>query len=103
MTFEALLEMLPDYMSPVDRDLIQRAYHYAEKAHEGQKRLSGEPYISHCVSVAGILAELKVPATLIIAGLLHDTVEDTPVTLEDIRAEFGDETHRHQIHPERGK
>ena len=94
MTYEALLEMLPDNLNPVDRDFIQRAYRYAEKAHEGQKRLSGEPYISHCISVAGILAEMKVPPTLIVAGLLHDTVEDTHVTLDDIRAEFGEEVAR---------
>jgi len=94
MTFDSLLEMLPENISPVDRDLIQRAYRYAEKAHEGQKRLSGEPYISHCVAVAGILAEMKVPTTLIAAGLLHDTVEDTDVTLEEIRAEFGEEISR---------
>lgn len=94
MTFDTLVEMLPDNLSPVDRDLIQRAYRYAEKAHEGQKRLSGEPYISHCVSVAGILAEMKVPPPLIVAGLLHDTVEDTNVTLEEIRADFGDEISR---------
>jgi guanosine-3',5'-bis(diphosphate) 3'-pyrophosphohydrolase len=94
MTYEALLEMLPDNLNPVDRDFIQRAYRYAEKAHEGQKRLSGEPYISHCISVAGILAEMKVPPTLIVAGLLHDTVEDTHVSLDEIRAEFGEEVAR---------
>ena len=94
MIFEKLLEILPENYSPVDRELVQRAYQYAEKAHEGQKRVSGEPYISHCVSVAAILSELKVSPTLIVAGLLHDTVEDTPVTLDNIRQEFGDEVTR---------
>jgi GTP diphosphokinase / guanosine-3',5'-bis(diphosphate) 3'-diphosphatase len=94
MNFENLMEMMPDTYSPVDRELIQRAYHYADKAHEGQKRLSGEPYISHCIAVAAILAELKVPPSLIVAGLLHDTVEDTSITLEDVRHDFGEEVSR---------
>lgn len=67
-----------------------RAYHVAEEAHREQKRHSGEPYINHCISVASILAELKVPAEVVAAGLLHDTVEDTPIQLADIRREFGD-------------
>lgn len=68
-----------------------RAYRFAEQAHAGQMRVSGEPYITHCLAVAAILAELRVPSVIIIAGLLHDTVEDTDVTLEDVRREFGDE------------
>jgi GTP diphosphokinase / guanosine-3',5'-bis(diphosphate) 3'-diphosphatase len=91
LTFDTLLEQLPENFSSVDRDLIARAYHFAEKAHEGQKRASGEPYITHCVSVAAILAELKVPPTMIAVSLLHDTVEDTPVTIEEIRREFGED------------
>ncbi len=67
-----------------------RAYHVAEEAHREQKRHSGEPYINHCIAVASILADLKVPAEVIAAGLLHDTVEDTPIKLSDIRREFGD-------------
>ncbi len=94
MKFDDLLSILPDNYNVVDRELIQRAYHFAEKAHEGQKRASGEPYISHCVAVAGILAELRVPPAVVIAGLLHDTVEDTEVTLEDIEREFGSEVAR---------
>ncbi len=87
---EKLLEQLPDAYSLADRDLIQRAYRVAEQAHRGQKRASGEPYLNHCLSVASILAELHVPPDVIAAGLLHDTVEDTTVTLEDIRRDFGD-------------
>ena len=67
-----------------------RAYAVAEEAHREQKRHSGEPYINHCIAVASILAEMKVPAEVIAAGLLHDTVEDTSVSLADVRREFGD-------------
>ena len=87
---EKLLEQLPDIYTVADRELVQHAYRVAEEAHREQKRLSGEPYINHCVSVASILAELKVPPEVIAAGLLHDTVEDTSVTLADIRRDFGD-------------
>ncbi len=88
---ENLLEVLPENYSVVDRDFIIQAYHYAEEAHTGQKRMSGEPYITHCVAVAIILAEMHVQPVVVAAGLLHDTVEDTAVTLEDIRRNFGDE------------
>ncbi len=87
---ENLLEQLPDTYTPADRELVQRAYRMAEEAHRGQKRISGEPYINHCLAVALILAELRVPPEVLAAGLLHDTVEDTTVTLEDIRRDFGD-------------
>jgi GTP pyrophosphokinase len=91
---ENLLEALPDTYSLVDRDLIIHAYKYAEKSHENQKRASGEPYITHCIAVAIILAELNVQPVVVVAGLLHDTVEDTSVTLEDINREFGEEISR---------
>lgn len=91
MKLESLLETLPDTYTKADRDLVVAAYKYAENAHEGQKRASGEPYITHCVAVAGILAELRVPPAVIVAALLHDTVEDTSVSIEDIRREFGEE------------
>ena len=94
MMVENLINSLPEHYSAVDRELILRAYQFAEAAHQGQKRASGEPYITHCVAVAAILAELEVPPTIIAAGLLHDTVEDTKVTLEDVRKEFGDEITR---------
>jgi guanosine-3',5'-bis(diphosphate) 3'-pyrophosphohydrolase len=79
------------YLSPEDRSLIERAYQFAHRNHGGQKRASGEPYIQHCVSVAQILADLRLPGPAVAAGLLHDVVEDTPVTLEDIQREFGPE------------
>ncbi|MBX3004613.1 MAG: bifunctional (p)ppGpp synthetase/guanosine-3',5'-bis(diphosphate) 3'-pyrophosphohydrolase [Anaerolineales bacterium] len=91
MEFDALVEVLPSRYTPADLELIQRAYKYAAKAHEGQQRASGEPYINHCLAVAIILAELEVPAALVAAGLLHDTVEDTSVTLKDLQSEFGEE------------
>lgn len=94
MTIESLLDILPENYSTVDRELIIRAYQFASQAHEGQKRASGEPYITHCVAVSGILADLNVPPTVVAAGLLHDTVEDTGVTLEEIRREFGEEITR---------
>ena len=91
MKFESLVESLPDNYSLVDREMLLRAYKLAEKAHENQKRVSGEPYISHCVSVAAILLEMKVPPEVVVAGILHDTVEDTEITLNDLRREFGDD------------
>jgi GTP pyrophosphokinase len=87
---ETLLEQLPENYTIAERELIQRAYRVAEEAHHEQKRHSGEPYINHCIAVASILSELKVPSEVIAAGLLHDTVEDTPITLADLRRDFGD-------------
>lgn len=83
-------ESLPPEYPVIDRERIQQAYMVAEKAHEGQTRASGEPYITHCAAVAIILAELRAPSEIVAAALLHDTVEDTPLTLEDIRLEFGE-------------
>jgi GTP pyrophosphokinase len=94
MKIDSLMEILPQNYSVVDREMVMRAYRFAEAAHQGQKRASGEPYVSHCLAVAAILAEMQVPPAVVIAGLLHDTVEDTIVTLEDIRKEFGDEVAR---------
>ncbi|HSB91355.1 MAG TPA: bifunctional (p)ppGpp synthetase/guanosine-3',5'-bis(diphosphate) 3'-pyrophosphohydrolase [Anaerolineales bacterium] len=91
MNLDALLQLLPEGTTPADRDLVSRAFRTAEKAHEGQKRHSGEPYIQHCLAVARILAELGAPPPVLAAALLHDTVEDTPVTLEDLRRDFGQE------------
>ncbi|MFN8232740.1 MAG: bifunctional (p)ppGpp synthetase/guanosine-3',5'-bis(diphosphate) 3'-pyrophosphohydrolase [Actinomycetota bacterium] len=73
---------------------MQRAYAFAEAAHEGQKRLSGEDFIEHPVAVAGILADLRLDTTTIEAALLHDTVEDTDVTLDELQEAFGGEVGR---------
>ncbi|MBA4386128.1 MAG: (p)ppGpp synthetase [Anaerolinea sp.] len=88
---ENLIERLPESYSVADREMIIHAYKYAELAHEGQKRASGEPYITHCVAVAIILAEMQVQPIVVSAALLHDTVEDTHIKLDDIRKEFGPE------------
>jgi GTP pyrophosphokinase len=87
---ENLMERLPETYSLADRELVQRAYRVAEIAHREQKRNSGEPYINHCLAVATILADLRVPPEVVAAGLLHDTVEDTDTKLEDIRRDFGE-------------
>ena len=87
---ERLLEQLPENYTLADRELIHRAYRVAEEAHRDQKRHSGEPYINHCLAVASILADLRVPPEVVAAGLLHDTVEDTTITLNDIKRDFGD-------------
>ncbi len=91
MELKDLMEKLPPKYSVADRELVERAYRVAAEAHKGQKRASGAPYIQHCLAVAEILAELRMPAAVVAAGLLHDTVEDTDLTLDDIRREFGDE------------
>jgi guanosine-3',5'-bis(diphosphate) 3'-pyrophosphohydrolase len=91
MRIENLIEVLPDTYSQADCELVLRAYRFAEKVHEGQRRASGDPYISHCLAVAFTLAEMRIPPEVVSAGLLHDTVEDTSVTLDDIRREFGSE------------
>jgi GTP pyrophosphokinase len=75
----------------ISTDDIQRAFEVAENAHTGQQRKSGEPYITHPVAVAGILAELGLDKATIIAALLHDTVEDTPYNLTQLKNDFGDE------------
>ncbi len=75
--------------SAKDRALIEKAFYFAEKAHLGQKRFSGEPYLIHPFNTALILAEFKADTETIVAGLLHDTIEDTPITREDIVREFG--------------
>ncbi|NLE50692.1 MAG: bifunctional (p)ppGpp synthetase/guanosine-3',5'-bis(diphosphate) 3'-pyrophosphohydrolase [Chloroflexi bacterium] len=84
-----ILEALPD-LARADQLLIERCYERARQAHDGQFRKSGEPYIRHCLAVAQILADMKLDATTIAAALLHDVVEDTGVTLEDIESEFGE-------------
>ena len=85
---ETLLNSLPE-IKPHEIDLITAAYQRAESAHSGQKRKSGEPYFTHCVAVASILAEMKMDAETIAAGLLHDVVEDSDVTISALQNEFG--------------
>ena len=82
---------LTQYSPDADVALVQRAYKFAAAAHKGQERASGEPYVQHSLEVADILADLHLDATSLAAALLHDVPEDTQVTLEDVRAQFGDE------------
>ncbi|WP_413294314.1 RelA/SpoT family protein [Bdellovibrio sp. HCB185ZH] len=89
-TVDDLLNRIRSYWPNADLKFIEKAYYFSEKHHEGQIRRSGEPYISHPLSVAAILADLRLDLDTIATGLLHDTVEDTDATLEDIRREFGD-------------
>jgi len=86
-----ILEMVASYDSDADLDLIRRAYVFSGRAHQGQTRLSGEPYLVHPLGVARILAEMRLDVQSIVAGILHDTVEDTLTTLEEIERCFGRE------------
>jgi len=90
LSLEELLKKLPENYTNSDRDVVQRAYRVAERAHAGQKRASGEPYINHCLAVASTLADLQMPAEVVAAGLMHDTVEDTAVKLDDLVRDFGE-------------
>ena len=94
MKLETLLKTLPPGVTPAEREIIEKAYAAAEKAHAHQTRASGEPYLQHCLHVAHILAELRLPVVVIAAGLLHDTVEDSVVTLADVQRDFGGEVAR---------
>jgi GTP pyrophosphokinase len=91
---EELIGDVALYKPDVDRELIARAFHYAASAHEGQVRRSGEAFIQHPWSVAKICAELRLDEDTVVAALLHDVVEDTEITTDDLRAEFGDEVAR---------
>jgi GTP pyrophosphokinase len=91
---EPVLRKVRTYNPRADLREIQRAYAFAEDAHAGQKRRSGEDFIEHPVAVASILADLRLDTTTLQAALLHDTVEDTDVTLDDLEEAFGDEVTR---------
>lgn len=85
-----VLEMVGQYMSESDTKNVKKAYEWASELHKEQKRKSGEPYIIHPIQVAGILAELKMDTATVISGYLHDVVEDTTATLQDVRDNFGE-------------
>jgi guanosine-3',5'-bis(diphosphate) 3'-pyrophosphohydrolase len=98
VTTIALHEAIPGFgpsadssYDKLDHELLVRAYRYSDAAHAGQVRHSGEPYVSHCVEVARILADLQLDTATVTSGLLHDIVEDTDITVEDIEREFGAE------------
>src|SRR5262245_45754867 len=86
-----LVEKVQAYYPAADGDLIRRAYDFTARVHEGQTRLSGEPYLVHPMAVAEVIAELKLDVPSVVGGLLHDTVEDTLATLEEIKGLFGKE------------
>jgi GTP pyrophosphokinase len=98
VTAAAVRELIPGWREDelplhdkLDRDLLLRAYQFGEAAHRGQRRNSGEPYITHSVEVAKILADLLLDSATVASGLLHDVIEDTELTLADVEAAFGKE------------
>ncbi|GAM08206.1 GTP pyrophosphokinase [Geobacter sp. OR-1] len=86
-----ILDKVLAYNPSADLDVIRKAYVYCAKVHQGQTRLSGEPYLIHPMEVAAILADLKLDAPTVVTGLLHDTVEDTLTTLDNLKDMFGEE------------
>ena len=84
-----IIDKITEYHPDADLDIIDRAYIYSARVHDGQVRLSGEPYLSHPLEVAGILADMKLDVVSVAAGLLHDVVEDTHATIEEINEMFG--------------
>jgi GTP pyrophosphokinase len=91
LRFNDIADRVLEYDPSCDLSLLQRAYVYSAKVHEGQERLSGEPYLVHPLEVAGILVEMRMDEVCVAAGLLHDAVEDTLTTLQDIERLFGGE------------
>ena len=91
---EDIVERMQNYNPDADVDLLRRAYIYSAKVHQGQTRLSGESYLNHPIEVAAILANLKLDAATVAAGLLHDTIEDTTATSEELKEMFGEEVAR---------
>ena len=89
LSLEEIVERVRAYAPQSDLSLLNKAYAFSSRAHEGQRRRSGEPYLHHPLEVAGILTRLKLDLSSVVAGLLHDVVEDTPHTREEIKKEFG--------------
>ncbi len=88
-TLDHLMKAVHAYNPKADLELLKKAYHFAEEAHQEQNRGTGEPYITHPLTVAGILADMRLDNETLEAALLHDVIEDTPVTYEDINSLFG--------------
>jgi GTP pyrophosphokinase len=88
---ETIIDRIHEYNPQAEVDPVMRAYVFAAKAHKGQERISGEPYLSHPLEVSGILTELRMDTATIAAGLLHDCVEDTHANLGQVKEHFGDE------------
>jgi GTP pyrophosphokinase len=90
MEIEQFLSKLPDAYTRADREQIEKAYRFAEKAHQGQTRANGQPYFSHSVGVANILMEMDAIPEIVAAALLHDVVVDCNVTGKQVKDEFGE-------------
>ena len=90
LTIDFLGEQLKSYLTPDQVNVVKRAYFYAEQAHEGQRRRSGEAYVSHPLAVANILSEMHMDHESLAAAMLHDVIEDTPVTKQALQKQFGD-------------
>ena len=90
MSVETLINRIGGYNSDADFDFLRRSYVFAEKAHRGQWRQSGEPYFTHCIATANVLTELKLDVRTVSAGLLHDVIEDTSVTRDELANLFGE-------------
>jgi GTP diphosphokinase / guanosine-3',5'-bis(diphosphate) 3'-diphosphatase len=88
---QTLIEEIPKYQPGADLDVLQRAYRFSEASHQGQQRASGEPYLSHPLEVAHLLVGFKMDVTTVTAGLLHDVLEDTAATKDELEREFGKE------------
>ena len=86
-----IIDKVSEYHPDANLDMVDRAYIYSARVHDGQVRLSGEPYLSHPLEVAGLLADMKLDVVSIAAGLLHDVIEDTHATEEEINEIFGQE------------
>src|SRR3990170_7675395 len=84
-----LLEEIPRYQPGADTAQVRQAYEFSKQAHAGQQRLTGQPYVSHPLEVAGILVDFKMDTTTVTAALLHDVLEDTKATYDDLKATFG--------------
>ncbi|HEV2177265.1 MAG TPA: bifunctional (p)ppGpp synthetase/guanosine-3',5'-bis(diphosphate) 3'-pyrophosphohydrolase [Terriglobia bacterium] len=92
--FEDILRKVQAYRPGDDLALLRKAYEFSSSEHRTQKRLSGEPYVSHPLEVANVLAEMKLDVVCLAGGMLHDVVEDTPTTIERVRQEFGPDVAR---------
>lgn len=89
-TIQSLSKHLSSYLDPEQVDQVRRAYFYAEQAHDGQRRKSGEPYVTHPLAVASILSEMHMDYQSLMAAMLHDVIEDTQVNTEGLHSQFGD-------------
>ncbi len=89
--YNRLIRKIKEYNPNCDFNLIEKAHNISLEAHQGQQRVSGDPFIVHPMEVAIILADLELDSTAIVAGILHDTIEDTTFTYEEIKEEFGEE------------